>query len=85
MKINEFIKDVRKLDKKFSSSSGRLLSDTLIDDMDIWSNQACKGYLLKASKYVGLAPDLVTELRNAIDWAFSEMSVEEAEEYYENN
>ena len=85
MKINEFIKDVRKLDKKFSSSSGRLLSDTLIDDMDIWSNQACKGYLLKAVKYVGLAPDLVIELRNALDFAFSEMSVEDAEEYYENN
>ena len=85
MKIKEFIKDVRKLDKKFSSSSGRLLSDTLIDDMDIWSNQACKGYLLKAVKYVGLAPDLVTELRNALDMAFSEMSVEDAEEYYENN
>lgn len=85
MKINEFIKDVRKLDKKFSSSSVRLLSDTLIDDMDIWSNHACKGYLLKAVKYVGLAPDLVTELINALDMAFSEMSVEDAEEYYENN
>lgn len=28
---------------------------------------------------------IVTELRNALYMAFSEMSVEDAEEYYENN
>ena len=84
MKINEYIKSVRRLDNNFASS-GRLLSDTLIDDMDIWSNEACLGYLMMATKALELDEELASSLRREMRAVFSEVTVDEAEEFYANH
>lgn len=86
MKIPEFIEDVKKLDEKFSkNSNGVALSEAMIADMNIWSNEACLGYLMMATKALELNEELVSSLRREMRAVFSEVTVDEAQEYYCNN
>lgn len=86
MKIPEFIEDVKKLDEKFSkNSNGVALSEAMIADMNIWSNEACLGYLMMATKALELDEELVSSLRREMRAVFSEVTVDEAQEYYCNN
>lgn len=83
MKIPEFIEDVKKLDEKFSrNANGVALSEAMIADMNIWSNDACLGYLMMATKALELDQEIVSSLLSEMREVFSEVTVDEAEEYY---
>lgn len=83
MKIPEFIADVKTLDEKFSkNANGVALSEAMIADMNIWSNDACLGYLMMATKALELDQEIVSSLLSEMREVFSEVTVDEAEEYY---
>ncbi len=49
---------------------------------DIWSNDACVGYCVRATQLAGLDQDTVQKLLEACVGVFDELSVDEAAEIY---
>lgn len=53
-----------------------------LDVLKNWSNEACLGYVIAASEAIRLAPSQRSQLIDALQVAFENMSVEEASCYY---
>jgi hypothetical protein len=51
---------------------------------DIWSNGACKGYVISAAIAAGLDKQQTGRLIDALEAAFDEMTVDEAERLYQD-
>lgn len=60
------------------------LADAMQDNTEIWSNGACTGYAISAAIAAGLDKAQTARLVDALHAAFSEMSVDEAEKYYQD-
>ena len=84
MTIAKFITDMKALDVRFPvTSNGAKFSDTIINTTNIWSNNACLGYLMMAAEDVNLDEKTLSDLITAMRRAFEDASVEEAEKKYE--
>lgn len=57
----------------------------LEDSLDLWSNAACQGYLIRAARETGARPGQVRQLVQQLRWLLDEMTIEEAEEVYYNS
>jgi hypothetical protein len=51
---------------------------------DIWSDGACKGYAISAAIAAGLDKQQTGRLIDALGAAFEEMTVDEAEQFYQD-
>lgn len=55
-----------------------------LEAMEIWSNDAARGYTIAAAEAAGLAPEQIGKLMDAMDAATDEMTVDQAASYYQN-
>ena len=85
MTVKAYIEKVKALDSQLVSEDGSLYSDAAMESIEVWSNNACCGYLLMAAKDAGLADDTVKDLMHSLRGKFDVISVEEAEENYVNS
>jgi hypothetical protein len=60
------------------------LFNAMQDNTEIWSNGACTGYAISAAIAAGLDEHQTAKLVDALHAAFSEMSVDEAERFYQS-
>ena len=81
MTIAEFIRDIRKSNQR-PVDGGSSFEETILSITDIWSNEACAGYLLRAAKLSGLGEEETKKLFHSLHESFDELSVDEAKEYY---
>ena len=49
---------------------------------EIWSNDSCIGYFLRAAQIAGVDRDTIREVLDAYSTAFEEISVDEAAKIY---
>lgn len=56
------------------------LQAVLLEQTDIWTNEACKGYLIKAMENCGKSIGEVYQVLSGLKNAFDTYSVEEAEQ-----
>jgi hypothetical protein len=59
-------------------------ADCMKEATDIWSNNACKGYAISAAIAAGLDERQTGRLIDALRAAFEEMTVDEAEKFYQD-
>jgi hypothetical protein len=60
------------------------LADAMQDNTEVWSNGACAGYAISAAIAAGLDKAQTARLVDALNAAFSEMSVDEAAAFYQS-
>ena len=65
-----------------TSKDGRTLADILADSADIWSNDACKGYCIKAMQAAGVEEETICKVLNEFRDVFEFVNVDEAERAY---
>lgn len=82
MTIKDYMSKQREQDERLKSADGVLYSEMMADTMDVWSNNACKGYLIEAAQSEGLTPEAIKNLLNALEWAFDTRTVDEVESIY---
>lgn len=63
----------------------KAFADALYEQMDVWSNNACLGYALKGMENAGLDDNTIRAVLNGVERAFSEMSVDAAEQFLFNS
>lgn len=78
MTIKEYLDDLEKLPHK--SASGKTLKEAMEETTPIWSNEACRGYAVRAMQKAGLDPELIRTVLKQLRWAFDDLTVEEAEQ-----
>ena len=86
MTIKEYRESLKKLDGRFkpSNESGRTLSEIMLDECDIWSNDACRGYAIEAAKRAGFKDEQIRALIREFSGVFGDFSVKDAEQKYMN-
>lgn len=91
MTIKAYLDEHRKLNLQNRDPSGPKWIDVIQESTSIWSNNACKGYLIKALKYycdsndAQFDKDETQSLLYALSRVFDDVSVEEAEEFFEKS
>jgi hypothetical protein len=87
MTITDYLKQMEQLErtglKPCNPEQGSIVK-TIQDVTDIWNNNACIGYCISAALSVGLDKQQTSKLINALGAAFEEMTVDEAEQFYQN-
>ena len=82
MTIKEFMDGNKALDNRFTSPSGEKLSETMAKCTSVWSNASAKGYLIRATQMLKMSREQTQTLLERMDWAFDDLTVEEAERVY---
>jgi predicted transcriptional regulator len=72
------------LQKMNQATDNSSLLEAMQDTTDIWSNNACKGYAISAAIAAGLDKQQTGRLIDALEAAFDEMTVDEAERLYQD-
>ena len=80
MTLEDYRKSLEKLPHK--TEDGRSIADVMADTVDIWSNDAARGYAIIAAELAGVDPATVKEIIRNMRRAFDDLSVDEAEEVY---
>lgn len=80
MKYKEYIKQLEKLPHK--SADGRTIAEMYADNIEVWSNCAAIGYARIALNSCGVDSETVSKALRAMERAFEEYSIEEAEQHY---
>lgn len=55
------------------------LQDTLLEQTSIWTNEACRGYVIKALERMEKPKDEIEMVISSLNAVFDDFSVEEAE------
>ena len=79
MKINEYLNGIPAM----ASADGTTLKDTMMDAMDIWSNDACVGYCILAMQDAGYEREQIQEVLSKLRWAFDEVDQDHAAMIYQ--
>lgn len=82
MTIKEFMEKNQALDNKFTNPDGKKLSEVMAETASIWSNDSAKGYVIKAAQSLKMSRKQIDELLQRMQWAFDDLTVEEAEKLY---
>lgn len=91
MTIKAYLDSHRKLNLQNRDPAGAKWIDIIQECTSIWSNNACKGYVIKALKLYcekedgEYDEDEVQKLLYALSRVFDDVSVEEAEQFYEES
>ena len=78
MKISSYIEDLKQCKLKPGRSDMPSFMDAMLDSVDIWSNEAAKGYVLTAAQRMGLNDTQIDELLRQMRLAFDDLTVDEA-------
>lgn len=82
MTINEYLNGLKENMGHFKSNDGRSLADVMADSVEIWNNDACRGYLILAMEKAGIERETIKEVLKKESIAFDDYTIEEAEKYY---
>lgn len=66
------------------SQDGQSIADLMAAETPIWSNDACRGYLIAALRLCGQDREQILTALDAMDRVFSDKTVPEAELTYSN-
>ncbi len=83
MTVKKYLDDLNKTKLEPTSPGQISFADACMESTEIWSNAACKGYLIRAGLSVGLDREQIMQLLQAMSWAFDDISVNQAIEIYE--
>ena len=72
------IKDFRDLCKRED------IYNFLAGATDIWSNDACKGYVIATLKSMGVSGEQISTVVKELESSFSDLTVDEAAKVYQN-
>lgn len=78
MKISSYIEDLKQCKLKPGKPGMPSFMDAMLDSVDIWSNEAAKGYALTAAKRMGMNESQIDELLHQMRLAFDDLTVDEA-------
>lgn len=56
------------------------LQETLLEQTNIWTNEACRGYVIKALERMEKPKEEITKVISSLNAVFDELSIEEAEQ-----
>jgi len=68
--------------QKMETSLPKLLRDKLLEDVSIWTNEACYGYVIQAMEAEGYSDKEIGKILRVLHIIFDDTSPEEAEAYY---
>lgn len=91
MTIKAYLDTHRKLNLQNRDPSGPKWIDIIQETTSIWSNNACKGYFIKALKLYServkgeFDENEAQQLLYALSRVFDDISVEEAEKFFEDS
>lgn len=57
-----------------------MLGSEVLDMVSVWSNEACRGYCVRAMENAGLDRETIKGVLRGLHWAFDELTVEDAEQ-----
>lgn len=82
MTIKQYLDSLEAVPMKPTGDNTKSLAELMKEEVSIWSNNACKGYLIAAAVMAKIDDKKIKEMLYCIDVAFDEMTVEEAEKEY---
>ena len=65
-----------------AESEGANFTDSMMEITEIWSNDSCIGYFLRAAQIAGVDRDTIRDVLDAYSVVFEEISVDEAAKIY---
>ena len=80
MTVEDYRKSLEKLPHK--TPDGRSIAEVMADSVEIWSNDAARGYAIIAAELAGVDPATVKEIIRNMRRVFDDMTIDEAEEVY---
>ena len=80
MTVEDYRKSLEKLPHKMAD--GRSFAEVMTDRVDIWNNDAARGYAIIAAELAGVDPATVGEIVKKMRRVFDDMTVDEAAEVY---
>jgi hypothetical protein len=72
MTVAEFVKKLKDVPKDFA--------EELMEVQPIWTNAACRGYMIAALENVGMGREAIIKMMRGLGQAFEDLSVEAAEQ-----
>lgn len=83
MTVKEYLEGLKDANITPSTPDSPSFMEAIQDAVEIWSNNACRGYFLWAARAVGLNSQQIKEMLEAYGEAFETISVDEAAKIYE--
>lgn len=80
MTIKEYMQSLQELPHR--ADDGQTIADAMAEIMSIWSNDACRGYCIKAMQEAGLQEEQQAAVLHQMDRAFDEVTIEQAEQIF---
>ena len=81
MKIDQFLEEAKNI--KLKDGSYEEFKEYLITRIDVWSDVASLGYAVAGAQAAGFTHKQIAKLIDAIDAAHENMTVSDAEKFYE--
>ena len=82
MTIKDYMRKVESAKMTPKDSAVASFTDAMMETTEIWSNDACVGYFLRAAQIVGLDQADTKKVVEAFNTAFDGTSVDEAADIY---
>lgn len=82
MTIKNYLQGIEAAKLTPAEPGGMSFVEAMQEAAEIWSNDACMGYCIRAAQLAGLDQDTIQKLLGACEVAFDELSVDEAAEIY---
>ena len=78
MIIAEYKERIADTKSMINKTDGSNRCDTLIDNAEIWNNDACKGYCILAMEDAGYNREQIREVLQKMTAAFDDISIDDA-------
>lgn len=82
MTSEDYLKKLKSAQGVLAESEGANFTDSMMEIAEIWSNDSCIGYFLRAAQIAGVDRDTIRDILDAYSVAFEEISVDEAAKIY---
>lgn len=79
MTINEFIRNAKE-----KGNSEEAINQILLETNEVWSNKACRAYMIAAASAAGVNDDTINRMIEALEAAFENWTIEEAERAWDS-
>ncbi len=78
MTVTEFIKKTEPLKKITTPDTPLNAQEAMLATAEVWSNAACKGYLIRAAQSLNYSKAQINHLLQSLDKAIDDISVDDA-------
>lgn len=82
MRINTYLQKLKEVNAPSEEADEMNIVDAIKNVTDIWSNDACQGYFIKAAQSAGLNQSAIQKVLQEFHRVFKEISVDRAAEIY---